>query len=83
MTKIKNTPEMTKWLKENGVSVEDRDNAYTPETIKFFQDQSDYAEMVEDTVGDPLFNSDGSNEYVTSGSIEDIPYDDLDDIYNP
>lgn len=80
MTKIKNTPEMEKWLNENGVTTK-RDNVYTPETIKFFQESSDYAEMVEDTMIDPLFNNRGDNVYVTSGSMEDIPYDDIESMY--
>lgn len=82
VTKIKNTPEIKKWLMENNYTPPTkRNNAYTLKAIKFFQDQSDYAEMVEDTYIDPLFNNHGDNAYVSSGSMEDIPYDDVEDMY--
>ena len=74
MNKSKNTKK-TKTKKYTG---------YTAKEIKYFQDMNDLDEfMVLEIQVDPYMGVDGDNAYMTSGSMEDIPYDDLDSLYNP
>ena len=82
-TKIKYTKKMKDFLSEYGITVKPvTKGKYSPEAIQFLQDQNDeYEFTIEGVPMDPLFNMNGSNPYVGSGSMEDIPYDDVEDMY--
>ena len=53
--------------------------AYTAEAIKYLASLDDDAFTVDDGVVYHEF----SNIGYSSGSMEDMPYDDIDDMYNP
>ena len=53
--------------------------AYTAEAIKYLASLDDDAISVDDGVVYREF----SNIGYTTGSMEDMPYDDIDDMYNP
>ena len=53
---------------------------YTAKEIKYFQDMNDLDEfMVPEIQVDPYMGFDGNSAYMNSGSMEDIPYDDISD----
>tara|TARA_Y100000310_G_scaffold281177_1_gene301499 strand:+ start:588 stop:794 length:207 start_codon:yes stop_codon:yes gene_type:complete len=59
-----------------------KSKGYTVNEIKYFQDMNDLDEfMVLETLVDPYLGFDGASAYMTSGSMEDIPYDDITDNY--
>ena len=54
----------------------------TAKEIKYFQDMNDLDEfMVPEIQVDPYMGFDGNSAYMNSGSMEDIPYDDISDNY--
>ena len=83
MTKIKYTKKMKDFVTGYGLEVKPvTKGKYSPEAIQFLQDQNDeYEFTIEGVPMDPLFNMNGSNPYVGSGSMEDIPYDDVENMY--
>ena len=55
---------------------------YSAKEIKYFQDMNDLDEfMVPEIQVDPYMGFDGNSAYMNSGSMEDIPYDDISDNY--
>ena len=55
---------------------------YTAKEIRYFQAMNDLDEfMVPEIQVDPYMGFDGGSDYMNSGSMEDIPYDDISDNY--